>query len=578
MQAVNPSRIRDARLIAEGMGARTMSNVATHAPNAVLVALALFFAPWAAHAYSNIPNASCGPGEVVRWRGGPSVWHLNEEGARDLPFEEVERILLEAFAMWSEPCCSGFRSSYGGPTKLRLQPPPLTQNVIFFEGERWPPEAGRSRGVIGVSIAWGSTGCIIPAGTIIFNEIDYRFTNTDKGLKSMDADLRWIAGHEIGHWLGLAHSEDPNSILRPRYTSDMPFLGLSDDDIEGVCFTYPGSCESCERSADCPEGSVCRDAECVASECRDSRDCAMGSICRDELCVPGCRLHDECAAGEGCLDGSCVQLGQRCEKHVDCDESEACVGRVCRQQPKECETCRPCLNDSDCGLYGACMVSGRQDLPTFCTSVCEVDRDCVGDAVCRQVPGAPRKFCLDEVVNPQTFCNAGYTCSVAEPGPELGCSLLGRDCTDGSFGCGGRADTCIDTDDGPKCSCTCRSDDECGPGARCLLDPSTDLPSCFPEDELSGCGENFCLRHESCVEGDCVVNPCFEVVCSEQESCVEGECVGDEPPKAKPAPKPKAKSSCSQDGGGLAWAGSLVFGFWSVSRWGRRRRGSVRAS
>ena len=50
-----------------------------------------------------------------------------------------------------------------------------------------------------------------------------------------DVDLYTVALHEIGHALGLGHSDDPNSIMYPYYHSG---AGLSSDDIAGVQALY----------------------------------------------------------------------------------------------------------------------------------------------------------------------------------------------------------------------------------------------------------------------------------------------------------------------------------------------------
>jgi len=51
-----------------------------------------------------------------------------------------------------------------------------------------------------------------------------------------DVDLLTVAAHEIGHTLGLAHSDDPNSLMYPSYDGPRRFLG--DDDIAGIQGLY----------------------------------------------------------------------------------------------------------------------------------------------------------------------------------------------------------------------------------------------------------------------------------------------------------------------------------------------------
>src|SRR5262249_21192786 len=49
--------------------------------------------------------------------------------------------------------------------------------------------------------------------------------------------LASVLTHEAGHFLGLAHSQDPNAIMYPTYHPDSS--QLSQDDIDGICAIYP---------------------------------------------------------------------------------------------------------------------------------------------------------------------------------------------------------------------------------------------------------------------------------------------------------------------------------------------------
>jgi hypothetical protein len=61
---------------------------------------------------------------------------------------------------------------------------------------------------------------------------DERWVNSE----SRDVDLLTVAAHEIGHTLGLAHSNDPGALMYPSYDGPRRFLG--DDDIAGIQDLY----------------------------------------------------------------------------------------------------------------------------------------------------------------------------------------------------------------------------------------------------------------------------------------------------------------------------------------------------
>ena len=56
---------------------------------------------------------------------------------------------------------------------------------------------------------------------------------------AQDVDLETVAAHEIGHTLGLAHSDDPNALMFPSYSG--PHRSLDQDDIAGVQSIYGAS-------------------------------------------------------------------------------------------------------------------------------------------------------------------------------------------------------------------------------------------------------------------------------------------------------------------------------------------------
>jgi hypothetical protein len=65
-----------------------------------------------------------------------------------------------------------------------------------------------------------------------------------------DVDLLTVAAHEIGHTLGLDHSDDPNALMFPSYDGPRRFLGA--DDIAGIQSLYGPS----ENSSPSPSPQV----------------------------------------------------------------------------------------------------------------------------------------------------------------------------------------------------------------------------------------------------------------------------------------------------------------------------------
>ena len=82
---------------------------------------------------------------------------------------------------------------------------------------------------------------------------------------------------------------------------------------------------TCNTSADCPGGHICRDSVCVRA-CVSSSDCSGGEICDDGVCVPLCTDSSDCSGGQVCENGLCVTV---CAQDADCQGGEVCKDQRC---------------------------------------------------------------------------------------------------------------------------------------------------------------------------------------------------------------------------------------------------------
>lgn len=70
---------------------------------------------------------------------------------------------------------------------------------------------------------------------------DVHFDDEEKFIvdnKGRGIDLLWLALHELGHSLGLDHSNNKRAIMYPIYRGSKPGLQLHRDDIMGIQQLY----------------------------------------------------------------------------------------------------------------------------------------------------------------------------------------------------------------------------------------------------------------------------------------------------------------------------------------------------
>lgn len=119
---------------------------------------------------------------------------------------------------------------------------------------------------------------------------DERWVDSD----TQNVDLLTVAAHEIGHTLGLAHTNDPNALMFPSYNGPRRFLG--DDDIAGVQALYGALSDP----APAPEAPP-KDATPPPSSDQDSD--GDGIADRDEILITGTDPNNPDTDGDGLSDG-----------------------------------------------------------------------------------------------------------------------------------------------------------------------------------------------------------------------------------------------------------------------------------
>lgn len=185
-------------------------------------------------------------GAKLFWPTSCVSYAVNKLGTESLDPNDTRDVIRKTFQSWSDvPCPAGGTASMTfqerDPVSCKKSEYNKTGpnlNVILFQDADW-----KYRGIDGTlaktSVTFNEdTGEIYDADIEVnaaYNEV----TITDD-LRKVQYDLQSVLTHEVGHFIGLAHSADSNAVMFESYTpGSLALRQLTPDDVDAVCAAYP---------------------------------------------------------------------------------------------------------------------------------------------------------------------------------------------------------------------------------------------------------------------------------------------------------------------------------------------------
>lgn len=230
---------------------------------AVTLTLLLLSAPLPAHAFCRMTTVASDPnglgctseGVPLSWRRPCIEYAVDMRGSVDVDLETLEQTLAASFATWQAASCDsgpiGFEfraaSELAACREAAFDSEGGNVNVVAFV-----PDLDEGP-VLALTTVWYSTrtGEIFDAD-ILVNETQGPFgVCPPEGCAGSERphDLQNLFTHEIGHFLGLAHSADSKATMfATSIPGEVRKRSLSPDDQSGICAIYeeaplPSQCD-----------------------------------------------------------------------------------------------------------------------------------------------------------------------------------------------------------------------------------------------------------------------------------------------------------------------------------------------
>ncbi|MEI9937187.1 MAG: matrixin family metalloprotease [Pseudomonadota bacterium] len=205
-------------------------------------------------------------GHPLFWASSCLTYAVQVDGSprSKLDADQIQAFVAQAFYAWKSARCPG-----GGSPRFEVQFQGYVScdrreavcdgadknvHVIMFHDSGWVK--GKAR--IGVTTPTGGaeSGLIVDADVEI-NSQDYSFETDPTGM--MSTSLLYVLTHELGHFLGLAHSQVSGAVMSTDYQS-LPFSPnlISPDDAAAICAAYPPGPKLSCGSSSAPAYDMCQ--------------------------------------------------------------------------------------------------------------------------------------------------------------------------------------------------------------------------------------------------------------------------------------------------------------------------------
>lgn len=186
---------------------------------------ALLMGPLSSQAFTLVSSSDS---DFVGWANPEIQFNVNASNCPSTM--DIPGLITDAVKIWNNVATSRVKISYNSSTTSTSSANPVT---VYCE-PNFQSVTGADQNYVPAGALPHQSGHYVDTGILYLNVSS---GNANISLFNR-ALLLVIIAHEVGHILGLGHSQDPNALMYYD-ASAKTHLALAQDDIDGVSYLYP---------------------------------------------------------------------------------------------------------------------------------------------------------------------------------------------------------------------------------------------------------------------------------------------------------------------------------------------------